>query len=229
MERILRQRATGMSMEAAVARVSPPVVQHYPSVFAMLRERHPQIPCQQLTKTTLLALTHAVEDEYLARAEKAVLFGFFQQERYYRAAEARWRELSHAADFACALADFEHPGVEEESPMRVTLPLDSPMRREWVLLCDSPGLSACVAGWERPGQQQARDSEREYETLWTLEPPVVREVARVCTGHVQDALTPSRRSVVESRLAEQPATASADLTRANAVFRRLVDNLDAKA
>jgi DICT domain-containing protein len=218
-----------MNMEAAVARAFPRPDQPYPSVFAMLRKRHPEIPTQRLTKTTLVALTHAMEDEYLARAEKAVLFGFFQQERFYRAAEARWRELSHTADFACALADFEHPGVEEEeeeSPMRVTLLPDSPMRREWVLLCDSPGLSACLAGWERPGQQQTRDSEREYETLWTLEPPVVREVARVCAAHVQDVLTPSRRSSVESRLAEQPAAASADLIRANAVFRRLVDNLD---
>ena len=34
---------------------------------------------QQLTKPTLLAVTHAMEDEYLAAAEPAVLFGAFQR------------------------------------------------------------------------------------------------------------------------------------------------------
>lgn len=227
-ERILRQRAAGLSMEAAVARVLPDSGQRYPSVFAMLRELHPEIPTQRLSKTTLLALTHAVEDEYLARAEKAVLFGFFQRERFYRAAQARWRELSRAADFSAVVADFEETGDEDESPMQVALSEDSPMRREWLLLCDSPGVGACVAGWERPGQEERSGADREYEVVWTMDATVVRDVARLCVEHVE-VLTPGRRQVLEARLADQPAQPSADLRRANAMFRRILDYVDTNA
>ena len=55
------------------------------SVFAGLRCRHPGIAPQELRKTTLLALTQAIEDECCARAEQAVLFAEFQQERFYTA------------------------------------------------------------------------------------------------------------------------------------------------
>lgn len=228
MERILRQRAAGMNMEAAVARAGPGAGQRYPSVFAMLRERHPEIAPQRLSKATLLALTHAVEDDYLARAEKAVLFGFFQQERFYRAARSRWRELALDADFACVVADFADDGEEDESPLRVGLSEDSPMRREWVLLCDSPGLGACVAGWERPGQDGSRDNEREYEVVWTMDATVVRDVARACVENIE-VLSPSSRQVLEERLADQPAQPSADLRRANDLFRRLLDYIDTPA
>jgi DICT domain-containing protein len=191
----------------------------------MLRERHPDLPAQRLSKATLLGLTHAVEDEYLARAEKAVLFGFFQRERYYRGAETRWHALAHAADFAAVLADFEGHGSPHASPMEVDLAPESPMRREWVLLCDGPGMAACVAGWERPGQDDTPDADRDFEVVWTLEPQVVRNASRLCLQHLDD-LDQTTRSTLEDRLADQPAAASGDLRRANAVFRRLVGYLD---
>ena len=230
-EQILRQRAAGMNMEAAVSRLAPDAGQRYPSVFAMLREQHPELATQRLSKSTLLALTHAVEDEYLARAEKAVLFGFFQKERFYRGAQGRWDELALAADFACVVADFEpttQTGQEEQSPMLVALSEDSPMRREWLLLCDSPGVGACVAGWERPGPYGSRSAEREYEVIWTMDATVVRDVARACVENVEE-LTPARRQALEARLADEPAQASADLKRANAMFRRVLDYVDARS
>ena len=77
---VLRLRASGMSLAAAISQVTTLPTQAEPSVFA-LRRRHPSLAPQVLRKATLLALTRAIEDECCARAEYAVLFASFQSER----------------------------------------------------------------------------------------------------------------------------------------------------
>jgi DICT domain-containing protein len=38
---------------------------------------------------------------------------------------------------------------------------------------------ACVVGWERPGQERRADPKRIFETIWSLDPTVVRRASRV--------------------------------------------------
>ncbi len=75
-------------------------------MYAELRRKHPHLPVQRLHKRTLLALSWAIEDEFCAKAEQAILFGAFQQERYYAAARARWHELALVSRSAFAFAEF---------------------------------------------------------------------------------------------------------------------------
>ncbi len=49
---------------------------------------------QLVGKPAMIALSHAIEDECLARAENQLLFGCFQRERFFRQDQDRWRELS---------------------------------------------------------------------------------------------------------------------------------------
>src|ERR1700753_1113401 len=57
---VLRLRATGLSLPAAIAQAAAGRPAAAPSVFAALRRRHPGLQPQILRKSTLLALTQAI-------------------------------------------------------------------------------------------------------------------------------------------------------------------------
>ena len=144
------------------------------------RRRRPEIAPSILRKPAVLQISHAIEDEYLARATSGLVFGSFQRERFYRASERRWRELARTAELAVAVADFAAVRRPSAAPSEVPLELSQPLAREWTLIIDAPGARACLAAWEQPRQEHVPDRERRFETLWSFEPEVVRTSAEVC-------------------------------------------------
>jgi len=227
-QEIVRRRATGLAMEAAVAGATTGAAAADPSVFAGLRRRHPGLATQLLAKPTLLALTRAMEDECCARAEHAVLFAAFQKSRFFDRAAHRWQEISRTSETTVVFADFSEPSAPGESPVRVPLPGNAPLRREWLLVCDSPGHPACVAGWERPDQDVTSDPDRLFETVWSVDPRVVRDAARICAG-LADSFLPDRGLGLDQRLGTAPISASADLQRATGLFDRLLGYVDTRS
>jgi DICT domain-containing protein len=222
---VLRGRARGLSLSAAVAHAlagTAPFRQT--SIFAGLRERYPALRVHVMTKTLLLALTHAIEDECCARAERPVLMGCFQQVRFYRAARPRWADLARTAEQTVVFADFrqrrEQPGPLAEIPIAG----GSPLRREWTLICDAPDQPACVAAWERPGQEGRRDPDRTFEMLWSVDPPVVRSAARIGAG-LAAAAGFEIPAPLQARLGEEASPSSPDLHRASGVLERTFDYL----
>ena len=223
---MLGQRAAGLSLDAAASRLDGGDAPAR-SVFATLRSQHPELPVQQLTKPTLLAVTHAMEDEYLATAEPAVLFGAFQRATYVAQSWSRWRDLGRASEFAAVLADFgDAPAVADDVVLRAPLATGSTLTREWLLVCDGPTYAACVVGREPAGQAGVAEADRRFETVWTLDPQIVRSAARICASHVFPHL-PDGGAGLEARLSGSTAPASADLARATLVFQRLVGYLAA--
>ena len=73
-----------------------------------------------------------------ARAQRPVLLGCFQRERFYRDAEPRWRELSRGAECAIVLADFPARRDPVDGPTEVPIAPDDPLMREWAVVCDAP-------------------------------------------------------------------------------------------
>ena len=149
-----RDREAGMSMPAAIER-APRAAEPSPrtSIFAGCAAAGPTSLPYLLAKRTLIGLSHAIEDECAARAERPVLFGSFQRERFYRDAEPRWRELARTAETAIVFADFTEPrdaGAARRSSCRSTAA--DPLGREWSLICDAPQYAAFLSAWERPGQ-----------------------------------------------------------------------------
>lgn len=183
-ERILqvaRERDRGLALRAAIARALQPAGRDV-SVFACLRRSLADLPPQRLTKRALSAISYAIEDESFAAAEQPIVLGSFQHERFYRRVERRWLELARTARLAVVLADFPTARAGGPLPIEVPTGVDAPLRREWALVCDSPGYAACLAAWEIPEQQQQPDGERVFEALWTVEPQLVRAGARVLVG-----------------------------------------------
>ena len=118
---VLRGRARGLSLQAAIELAHDLGDEQAPSVYASLRSRYPQLEPQLLSKRAMLWMSQAIEDECLARAERPLLFGCFQRERFYRASEGRWRELSRTAERAVVLADFGRARRPKNGPIEVPI------------------------------------------------------------------------------------------------------------
>lgn len=234
-EQVVRSKDAGVRLEHAIAEAR--AVRDAPSVsvFAELRRRQPHLAPQPLRKSTLLALTWAMEDECCARAQRPTLFAGFQHARYFRHAQERWTELARTARRTVVFAAFDDlaPGQADGGGAgraatggltRVPLPAEAPMRREWSLVCDAADHPAALAAWELPGQSGTPDRDRIFESVWTLEPPGVRDAARACVGLVQQ-LAPEQAVGFEGL--DAPATrASDDLRAAGSMFNRLVGYVD---
>ena len=217
---IVARRAGGLTLEAAAGQSVAP--QPDPSVFAVVRSRHPELPLVRMTRAALLRLTRAVEDEYAARAERAILFGAFQTSNAFASAEARWRDLARLAKTAVVFADFGAGTGSADGPVRVGLDPDSPLHREWILVCDADGFAAAVAG--REGLTRSGRDDPPFDVWWSLDPWVVRSAARLCADHVavRDPVTASGLTPRWQRLDTPPPRASEDLRRATSLFHRVL-------
>ena len=196
---VVAERDAGLSLPAAIERVRAAEHPAESSIFAGLRRRRPDLTPYVLPKRTLLGLSHAIEDECCARAERPLLFGSFQREPFYRHAEQRWRELARTAELAVVFADFPERSAPGEAPVELPLADDAPLGREWSLVCEAPDYAAALAAWERPGQNDVTDRDRVFETIWTVEPGLVREAARVAVG-IMEGTAPDLAARATARL-----------------------------
>ncbi len=230
---ILLRRDSGSRLEVAIAAValtqaSLTEAPGAPSVFATTRRLHPGLNPQRLTKATLLAMSWAIEDECCSRAERPMIFGAFQKERYYRAAEERWTELARIARSTMLFAGFSTPPPEKDGISFVTLPQDAPMRQEWVVVCDSAEYPAMLTAWELPGQSGVADGQRLFESIWTVEPGVVRDAARAC-AQVAQQLGYVEAAPLLYELADNPPPAPRELLQATSLLNRVVAYVDRAA
>lgn len=215
---VLRARESGLSLHAAIELAAGQGDGQPPSMFAALRERFPELEPQLLPKRALLAMSRAIEDECLARAERPLLFGAFQRERFYRQSELRWRELARTAERAVVLADFRRVRRGRAGPLEVPIAPGDPLAREWALVCESPRFAACLTGWERPGEPAG---ERTFEALWTVQAPAVRLAAQVCWRLASEA-APALLADLRERLYDAPVTREHELRSATQLSTRMV-------
>lgn len=200
---VAREREAGLPLRVAIERALRQVDDGSLSIFNGVRRRRPELTPYLLPKRTLVALSHAIEDECCAPAERALLFGSFQREHYYRKAERRWRELAERADVAMAFADFPKRRDPEHGPVEIPVDDAGPMGREWSVICEARDYSVFLAAWERADQRAVPDGQRLFETLWSVEPELVREAVRIAV----ELAAPSAEDVVEplgKRLASPP-------------------------
>ncbi len=228
--RVVRLRESGVRLDVAIAQsMSSHAAQasHAPgaeSVFARLRHTHPSLMPSTLTKSTLLAMSWAMEDEFCAQARRGHVFGAFQEAHRFESARDRWSDIARVSSSTFVFADFD---ALVEAPLTcVPLAADAPMISEWVVVCDSPEMSMALTAWELPGQTTVRDSDRLFETLWTVEPQPVREAARVCATVAADAGS-ARGAEVLAELAVPVSSSSSDIGALTSLFNRSVSYVDA--
>lgn len=221
---VLEHRRSGLSLVAAVRRGGTESPTRSGSLFAELRRRHPVLRPQLLSRRTLVSMSHAIEDECCARAADPLLFGGFQRETFLRPSYARWRELARTARRTTVFVDLAGREPDDDVLVEIPLPHESPLQREWFVVCDAADLPACLVAVERPGQGQS--AARAFEAVWSVDPVVVRDASSICSA-LADDLREDWRSGPEPTPLGEPVPASEDLRRATDLFDRMIDYLDA--
>ncbi len=220
---VVRLKDAGTRLELAIAQAMADAEPTAPSVYAYLRRRHPQLGVHRLQKSTLLALSWAIEDEFCAKADRATIYGSFQRAAYYRSAEPRWTELARVSAGATVFADFADPDPEA-SPFQVSLPADAPMRREWAVVCDARDLPVALTAWELPGQAGVPDGKRLFESMWTVDGAAVHDAARVCASVAGRYGTGTGAPAEVGTVLSRPHTP--DLAAVTGLFNRMVAYVD---
>lgn len=224
---VVREREAGLELHAAIARARTPRpatsrAAAADSIHAGLRRQRPGLSYHLLPKRVLIAISHAIEDEGGACAQRALLLGSFQRERFYRSAEPRWRDLAGSARCAIVLADFSALREPPGAPVEVPIDRSDPLGREWSVIWDAPQFAAMLSAWECPGQDDLPDAERTFEALWSVEPGLVRDAARVACA-IASRSAPHVTERVSGALAEDaPASRGSDASALANLTNRIV-------
>jgi DICT domain-containing protein len=228
LRQVVRHREAGMSLAAAIDKVRSAPDYAPATVFAGLRRRRADVVPSLLSKRTMMNISHAIEDEFCARAEPGALFASFQRERFYRVAERRWRDLARTADVAVVFADF--PRTRKPRGAAIEVPIDrrEPASREWTLVCDGEGFAVCLAGWELPGQEDVPDMARRFEALWSVEADVVREATRAALGLIARA-APQVLARIPAGLQREAPPSSGDVRALVSLTNRMLGYSEASA
>ncbi|MDQ2848465.1 MAG: MerR family transcriptional regulator [Actinomycetota bacterium] len=223
---VLGEQAEGRSLPAAIKHLRHGADVDEPSLFALLRRRRPELPVHRLRKAALIAISSAIEDECAATGPQQLLVGSFQTEHYYRDSEHRWAELARTTQATVVFADFTDPAGLSRHPMEIPFPTDHPLHREWIIIAIGPRIAACLAGWEVPGRESTADTERTFDTIWTVEREVVSHVAVAAC-----ALASRADPVIAQRLSELTLETAAtdELASITAITNRMIAYLAGSA
>lgn len=180
--RVVAMRERGMSVPASIKSARAGRAPDHPSIFAAVIQHDAGAAPQQLRKTTLAALSRAIEHEALASAARPVVFGAFQHRVNYEPVRPRYARLAQTADASAVFADFDAVNRPADGPVEIPIPPAAQLGNEWAVIVDAPGLSACLLAWELP--EPAADGTPRFEAVWTLSAEATRRAAQVAAALV---------------------------------------------
>jgi DICT domain-containing protein len=224
LRRVLAFRGRGLSVPAALERARAMAdATDRPSIFGALASGDAPVRPQRLKRRTMLGLSHAIEDEAMARAAGPIVVGSFQSEVNYRAVEHRYRRMAHVADAVAVFASFPEMRLEDDdSPVEIPVMAGEALGHEWAVIVDAPGFAACLVGWETPSS----DGERVFEAIWTMDPMVVRQAVQV-GAVLAGRACPVLGARLDALLVDRPLAVDSPAPGLTALTNRVVGYLDA--
>jgi DICT domain-containing protein/GAF domain-containing protein len=150
------------------------------SLLQDLQRLLPQLKAQIYFKTSLTAISHAMEDLVLAGGDRPLVIANFQQERFYRQEMQRYHKIAQVTDQVYVLATPETDFVTTPVPYS-TIGLDpaDALAQEWHLVIVGPQYSACLVCREHatPEEPPLLDSARQFQGFWSFDPLISRQAA----------------------------------------------------
>lgn len=174
------------------------------SVLEDLLQAMPQLRPQVYFKSSLTALSHAMEDQVLAGADRPLVIACFQRERFYRQEAHRYRRIARKTGQVYVLAAPETE-FKNSSDIHETVafePSDG-LAKEWHLVVLAEKYSTCLVCRERepaiaPQSDLAgMDQARRFEGVWTFEREVSCQAAELLLNRIR-----VYRPELESKIAE---------------------------
>jgi DNA-binding transcriptional MerR regulator len=225
LRRVVAFRGRGLSVPAALERArAMGSATDRPSLFGAIAAGDTPVRPQRLRRSTMLALSQAIEDEAMARAAGPIVIAAFQGEANYRAVEHRYRRLARVADAAIVFARFPRLRVEaDDEPVEIPVEPADALGHEWAVVVDAPGFAACLVGWETPN---GSSGERVFEAVWTMDSAVVRQAVQV--GALLAGRTcPVAGDRLQTLLVDRPLAVERPAAGLTALSNRIVGYLDA--
>ncbi|MCW3006871.1 MAG: MerR family transcriptional regulator [Solirubrobacterales bacterium] len=228
LRRVVDLRARGLTVPAAIEQARrDDLPTDRPSVYAAIAGgQQPQL----LRKATLVAMSRAIEDEAMMNAAAPITFGAFQEQRFYRHVEARWRRMAQRADAVTVFADFDEISRDAGVLQLPIAPQDA-LGDEWIVVVDAPGYAACLVAWE-PERGVERggpaDRDRRFEAIWTVDPGVTRRAAHAAARLVERK-APEEGERLSLLLADRPLAMQPVAPALTALTNRIVAYVEAAA
>lgn len=161
------------------------------SVLEDLLQALPYLRSHLYFKSSLTALSHAMEDQVLAGDDQPLVIASFQQERFYRQEAHRYLRIAERSPQVYILAapetsftnSFEHYETVAFDPT-------DQLSHEWHLVVIGQQFVACLVCRERelpdPGTSEAHpmDQARRFEGIWTFDRYVSCQAARLLLNRI---------------------------------------------
>jgi DICT domain-containing protein/signal transduction histidine kinase len=174
------------------------------SILEALLQSSPQLRPQLYFKSSLTALSHAMEDQVLAGGSaQPLVIASFQRERFYRQEAHRYERIaaltSHVYVLAAPETSFTNASREYET---IAFEPDDQLSQEWHLVVIGPQYATCLVCQERQvapagkeldsgvvsskdaSQLPAMDQTRRFEGIWTFDRQVSCAAAKILLDRI---------------------------------------------
>ncbi|NEO91885.1 MAG: histidine kinase, partial [Moorea sp. SIO3G5] len=191
------------------------------SVLQSLLQAIPILRSQVYFKSSLTALSHAMEDQVLAGSEQPLVIASFQRERFYRQEAHRYRRIAQLTPQVYVLAapetEFNNSSEYHET---VAFEPNDALSQEWHLVVIGQSYTNCLICQERPSPilevtNGEMDSSRRFEGIWTFDRTVSQKAAEILLNRIQ-IYRPELAAKIEqakSQYLEDSSVVSARLTQ----------------
>jgi DICT domain-containing protein/signal transduction histidine kinase len=172
------------------------------SLLAELLQALPQLRAQIYFKSSMTALSHAMEDLVLAGSDEPLVIASFQRERFYRQEAHRYRRIGSQSSqvYVLAAPETEFKNASECHETVAFAPEDG-LSKEWHLVVLGQQYSTCLICQEKivPLENQdergplVMDQSRRFEGIWTFD----REVSCKAAALLLDKIVNYRPELAE--------------------------------
>jgi DICT domain-containing protein/signal transduction histidine kinase len=208
------------------------------SVLSELLRQMPQLRSHLYFKSSLTALSHAMEDRVLAGTDRPLLIASFQQEKFYRQEAHRYRRLGEISDqvYVLAAPDTEFSDRAQEYEL-VPFEQTDALTSEWHLIAIGAQSSACLICREKfvpPSDIPVLpeiDASRRFEGIWTFDRQVTIAAAHILLDRIRGYrpdLTAKIAQAKQEYLVAVPTIPHDHSASADAFVQRLVTYLQAR-
>lgn len=166
------------------------------SVLGQLLEKRPDLHPQIYFKSSLTALSHAMEDQVLALQgqEDVLVIASFQRERFYRQEAHRYARIADLASQVYVLAAPESSFISaSNSHETIAFEPSDQLSNEWHLVVIGQHYATCLVCREREltayeaeaFQTPGMDQNRRFEGIWTFDRAISCDAAHILLTRIQ--------------------------------------------
>ncbi len=156
----------------------------------ILSARQMPVRPQTYFKSSLTALSHAMEDQVLAGLQHPLVIATFQRERFYRQEAHRYQRIAEQTDQVYVLSSPEtefshHSGIYET----IAFDKKDALAREWHLVVIGQQYATCLICQEKQTTSLAEtgsdmDTNRRFEGIWTFDRQVSYDAADILLNRI---------------------------------------------